>query len=268
MVLVGALIFIGAPAAGAGGPWIPHPGLNWQYQLQGGVRTNVCAVPFSGGSCVHPDVYDIDLYANDGVTLNTAAVAAIHATGAHAVCYVDAGTWEDWRPDAGNYPQSVLGLSNGWPGERWLDIRAIGVLQPILDARVAKCVDAGFDAVEFDNVDGYENTTGFPLTSSDQLSFDTMLAGLAHKYGLSVGLKNDLDQLSQLQETFDFAINEQCAQFKECSAYDVWTAAGKTVVEVEYHVPGRRFCPGADMGGRDGMVKSLALRAKPWRPCR
>jgi hypothetical protein len=154
-------------------------------------------------------------------------VAAIHAAGAHAVCYVDAGTWEDFRPDAGAYPASVKGLPNGWPGEVWLDIRATGVLLPIIDARVAKCAAAGFDAVEFDNVDGYTNDTGFALTAADQLTFNEDLANYAHTQGLSVGLKNDLDQLGQLQNLFDFAINEQCAQYKECDAYNGWTAAGR-----------------------------------------
>ena len=46
----------------------------------------------------------------------------------YAVCYIDAGTWENWRPDRQRFPDSVLGRANGWPGERWLDIRRIDVL--------------------------------------------------------------------------------------------------------------------------------------------
>ena len=134
----------------------------------------------------------------------------IHARLAHAVCYVDAGTWENWRPDAARYPKQLLGKGNGWPGERWLDIRATKVLLPLIDARVAKCAKAGFDAVDFDNVDGYANTTGFPLTGAAQLTFNKAIAGLAHKRGMSVGLKNDLDQLGALRTSFDFAVNEQC----------------------------------------------------------
>ncbi len=256
------------PVAGAKSMWIPTQGLQWQYQLQGKLNTTICAVPRSGGTCVRPNVYDVDLYAPDGVTLNTAAVEAIHALGAHAVCYVDAGTWEDFRPDAGEFPASVKGLPNGWPGERWLDIRATSVLLPIITARVAKCAAAGFDAVDFDNVDGYQNQTGFPLTAADQLTFDEDLAAIAHSDGLSAGLKNDIDQLGQLESTFDFAVNEQCAQYNECDAYDGWTAAGKAVVEVEYRGRPTRYCPSADLHGRDAISKGLALRAKPWRPCR
>jgi len=267
-VVLGASLFVLSPGASGTGMWVPTQGLRWQYQLQGKLNTKLCVVPASGGPCVRPNVYDLDLYAPNGVTLNTAAVAAVHAVGAHAVCYVDAGTWEDWRPDAGLYPASVKGDSNGWPGERWLDIRATAVLLPIITARVAKCAAAGFDAVDFDNVDGYENTTGFPLTATDQLTFNEDLAGIAHSYGLSVGLKNDTDQLAQLESSFDFAINEQCARYDECDAYDGWTAAGKAVVEVEYHTKPARYCPSADLHGRDAMQKGTALRAKPWKPCR
>lgn len=267
-LILSASLFVLVPVAKGQSMWIPTQGLQWQYQLQGKLKTNICVVPTSGGPCVRPNVYDIDLYANDGVTLNSAAVTTIHSLGGHAVCYVDAGTWENFRPDAWEYPASVLGLPNGWPGERWLDIRARGILLPIITARVAKCAAAGFDAVEFDNVDGYENDTGFPLTAADQLTFNTDLAAVAHSYGLSVGLKNDIDQLAQLESTFDFAINEQCFQYKECDAYDGWTAAGKAVVEVEYRARQARFCPSADLQGRDAIHKSLALTARPWRPCR
>jgi hypothetical protein len=267
-LVLSASLFVMAPLASGKSMWIPAQGLQWQYQLQGKLKTSICAVPTSGGACVRPNVYDVDLYAPDGVTLNTAAVSTIHALGAHAVCYVDAGTWEDFRPDAGEYPASVKGLSNGWPGERWLDIRATSVLLPIITSRVAKCAAAGFDAVDFDNVDGYQNQTGFPLTAAEQLTFNEDLAAIAHSYGLSAGLKNDIDQLGQLEGTFDFAINEQCAQYDECDAYDGWTAAGKAVVEVEYRARPARYCPSADLHGRDAIQKGLALRAKPWRPCR
>jgi hypothetical protein len=266
MALVGLSVTLTA-AATAGGVWVPHPGEQWQVQLQGNVRTNLCAVPYAGGPCVRPNVYDIDLYAKNGVTLNSAAVSAIHAAGGRAVCYVDAGTWEDWRPDANAYPANVLGLPDGWPGERWLDITATSVLLPIVDARVSKCAAAGFDAVDFDNVDGYTNDTGFALTASDQLTFNTDLAAIAHEHGLSVGLKNDLGQLSALQSTFDFAVNEQCAQYKECAAYDGWTGVGKAVVEIEYSGRPGRYCADAALNGRDAIHKSRALNADPWRPC-
>jgi len=80
-VVLGTSLVAMAPAARGKSMWIPNQGLQWQYQLQGKLNTGLCVVPQVGGSCVRPNVYDVDLYATNGVTLNTAAVAAIHAAG-------------------------------------------------------------------------------------------------------------------------------------------------------------------------------------------
>jgi hypothetical protein len=265
------LVFTGcSEVATSASRWVPTQGMRWQYQLQGDVDTDVCARTATAAKndpCVRPQVFDIDLYDKDGTSLNTAAVAAIHARDAHAVCYVDAGTWENWRPDANKFPANVLGKSNGWPGEKWLDIRRGDVLMPILNARVAKCANARFDAVDFDNVDGYANDTGFPLTEADQLTFNRALARAAHARGMSVGLKNDLEQLDDLKADFDFAVNEQCFQYNECDRYDGFVAAGKAVVEIEYQASPKKFCVDASQHGRDAMRKKKNLLAKPWAPC-
>jgi hypothetical protein len=248
--------------------WKPKPGLRWQYQLQGKVNTAICAEPASGGACVRPDVWVIDLYTDSGTTPNSAAVRRIHARKGHAVCYVDAGTWENWRPDAAKFPAKIRGKGNGWPGERWLDIRAIDVLKPLITARVDKCVKAGFDAVDFDNVDGYGNDTGFQLTGAHQLAFNRMLANVVHKRGLAVGLKNDMAQARKLRADFDFAVNEQCFAFHECSVYDSWIRSGRPVVQIEYEGDTARLCAAANTKNRDAMRKALALKATPWVPCR
>lgn len=162
-------------------------------------------------------------------------VDAIHAKPANAICYVDAGSWENWRPDAKKFPKRVLGRPlAGWPGERWLDIRRIHAIGPIMGARINDCAAKGFDAVDLDNVEGYANDTGFPLTRHDQLRFNRLLAGLAHNAGLAVGLKNDLGQIPSLVNDFDFAVNEQCAQYHECGRLKPFIDAGKAVFNIEY----------------------------------
>lgn len=247
--------------------WVPPVGTRWQYQLQPPVDTTVTAVPWSGGAAVHPDVFDIDLYGADGVTPAASDVAQIHTQGAHAICYVDAGTYENWRPDASVYPKAVLGANNGWPGERWIDIRRLDVLIPIIGARVQSCLTAGFDAVEFDNMDAAYNVSGFKVTKAQQVEFNRAMAAVAHFYGLAVGLKNDVAQLTQLQPYFEFAINEQCSQYSECSGYDAWTSAGKAVAQVEYTALPAAFCPPAIAAGRSAIKKDLALHATPYLPC-
>ena len=141
-------------------------------------------------------------------------------------------------------------------------------IRPLIDGVVSLSAPASFrlDAVEFDNVDGYANRTGFDLTGADQLTFDRRLADAAHSRGLGVGLKNDLDQVSQLLPSFDFSIDEQCAQYKECDALSPFVAAGKPVFEIEYKLKTSRFCAQAAALGFAAMRKHLALNA--WRdPC-
>jgi hypothetical protein len=193
-------------------------------------------------------------------------VSALHAAGRKAICYIDFGTWENWRPDASSFPDSVKGKSNGWPGEQWLDIRQLAVLQPIMSARLDLCKAKGFDAVEPDNIDGYTNSTGFPLTATDQLAYNKWIASAAHARGLSVGLKNDLDQVPDLVSSFDWALDEQCFQYNECDALTPFIQAGKAVLEVEYQGNPDNFCPAADAIGLSSMKKKLSLTS--WRqPC-
>lgn len=161
-------------------------------------------------------------------------MSSLHSRGRKVICYISAGSWEDWRPDANRFPSDVLGDSNGWPGERWLDIRRLDVLGPIMEARLDLCKSKGFDAVEPDNVDGYTNRTGFPLTSADQLRYNRFLADAAHARGLSVGLKNDLEQVEALLPSFDWALNEECFRYRECSLLRPFIDAGKAVFHVEY----------------------------------
>ena len=54
----------------------------------------------------------------------------------------------------------------------------------------------GFDAVEPDLLDGFENSTGFPITPAQQIAYNTMIAGLGHAAGLTVAQKGNVDQLS------------------------------------------------------------------------
>jgi hypothetical protein len=230
----------------APGCWHPAVRTSWQIQLTGKIVTTVAV-----------QMFEIDLFDHE----KDGMVGKIHAKGAKVVCYVSAGSWEDWRPDAGSYPAVVLGRSNGWPGEKWVDIRRLDILGPILEARMDRCDAAGFDGIDFDNVDGYTNTTGFPLTANDQLAFNTWLANEAHERGLAVALKNDLDQIPTLVPYFDMAVNEQCAQYDECSLLTPFVTAGKPVFQIEYSLATTKFCPNANRMNFNALKKKLSLNA-------
>ena len=225
--------------------WRPAPHTTWQWQLTGRLDLSIPA-----------QMYDVDLF-----DTSVSRIAALHRRGIHVVCYLDAGTWERWRPDAGRFPRSVLGRPNGWPGERWLDIRQLSVLEPIMRARLRRCARKHFDGVEADNVDGYENDTGFALTGAEQLTYNRWLAATAHSLGLSIALKNDVDQAAALQRSFDYALDEQCFQYSECDKLRPFTAHHKAVFEVEYRLPTSRFCSRARTDGFMSMRKRLNLDA-------
>jgi hypothetical protein len=249
LALVIATATIAAGSAQA--RWSPPVGIPWQWQLDGQLKLSVDA-----------PVYDVD-----GFETSAHQVHRLHALGRHVVCYVNAGAWENWRKDKNDFPASVLGNAlDGWPGERWLDIRRIGVLGPIMRARIQMCANKGFDAVEPDNVEGYANKSGFPLSGRDQLRYNRWFANAAHKAGLSVALKNDLGQVKALISSFDFAVVEECFQYRECGKAVPFVDAGKAVLETEYELSRAAFCAKAHDLGFSSMRKRLSLRA--WRrPC-
>ena len=131
------------PPTAASAPTVP-----WQYQLQGPVDTGV----------------DAGTFIIDGFDVDQSTVADLHRRGRTVICYVNAGAREEWRPDAARYPADIVGADlHDWPGERWLDIRRIDVLRPILADRFDMCRRKGFDGVEADNVDGHTQDSGLPL---------------------------------------------------------------------------------------------------------
>lgn len=249
------LAVLGMAEVASLGWWQPSVDTDWQWQLTG--------LPVDRSLDV--DVYDIDMFDNDAST-----VAQLHAEGRRVVCYVSVGSWEGWRPDADEFPESVLGNDyEGWPGERWLDIRRIDVLGPIMKARLDQCRAKGFDGIEPDNMDGYTNDTGFPLTYQDQLNYNVWLADEAHGRGLSIGLKNDGDQVADLLPYFDWALTEDCFAQGWCEEMGAFISAGKAVFAAEYtdQLTANQFlaqvCPQAADMGFSVILKNRDLDA--WR---
>jgi hypothetical protein len=208
-----------SPPIAPGDWWRPAPGLTWQWELtEEEVDTSVEA-----------EVYDLDLYVDQAV------IDELHARGVKVICYISVGSWEDWRPDADQFPEEVLGRNYaGWPGEKWLDIRRIDLLAPIMRARLDLCAAKGFDGVEPDNIEIYDNNTGFPLTYEDQLAYARWLADEAHARGLAIGIKNAPDMVADSLEFFDFAVTEDCFYYDWCGEMLPFIDAGKPVFAAEY----------------------------------
>jgi hypothetical protein len=248
--VVGVAAATTSAAAGTGGTaiWKPQPRVSWQWQLTEPVDLTVRA-----------RVFDIDGFDN-----SAAVVARLHRLGRRAICYLDVGAYESYRPDAHLFPRQVLGRPDEpWPGERWLDIRRIDLLRPIVERRLDMCRAKQFDGVEFDEIDGYSNDTGFPLSAADQLRYNRFLAREAHARGLAAGLKNDVEQIPALVQDFEFSVDEQCFQYDECRALLPFIKKGKAVFHAEYEEPISAFCPESARLGLSSLRKHLRLDA--WR---
>lgn len=201
------------------GNWYRPPVLvTWHWQLSNTVNTS----------------YDVELYDIDLFDSPETLIQQLHASGIKVICYFSAGSYEAWRPDIVQFADRDSGNTlDGWPDERWLDIRSPTVHE-IMKTRLDLAVQKGCDGVEPDNMDGYVNNSGFDLTAADQLTFNRFIANEAHTRGLSVGLKNDLDQIPDLIDYFDFAVNEQCFEYSECDMLSPFIAQGKAVLNAEY----------------------------------
>jgi len=279
--------------------WVPTTGMRWNWQIANLFTTSELKTDQTeNGATNTPQFYDIDYgfidnpsganNSNSPATViadGKALTATIHTStpGSYTgvVCYVDAGTWENWRADESAFPAALLGKSNGWPGEKWLNTNPGGpnysTLQQIMTARFTQCKNEGFDAVEPDNLDGSENNSGFSLTTAEGDQYAEWIANEVHSLGMSVALKNFNDQSKTLAPYFDFSINEQCIEFSECSNLNPFVQAKKPVFDVEYttvnnagngivsSITNTTWCSQLP-AGIDGMVKGINLD-DPWTPC-
>ena len=138
-----------------------------------------------------------------------------------------------------------------------------------MTARFEMCQQKGFDAVEPDNMDGYENSTGFPDHCDEQLAYDTWIA---QRGALSRGWpsfrRTIPDQAAPLEPYFDGVIDEQCNQYSECSSYQSYLSAGKPVLNAEYEASlYPSFCTADQAAGMMGALYATALDGSVYHPC-
>jgi hypothetical protein len=84
---------------------------------------------------------------------------------------------------------------------------------------------------------GDEHTRGggFDLTKEDSIEYIKRLAAEAHSKHLSIGLKNAEAILANVSAHIEYAVNEECAIFRDgCHSYEDFINSGKPVFHIEY----------------------------------
>ncbi|WP_019629953.1 endo alpha-1,4 polygalactosaminidase [Actinomadura atramentaria] len=211
--------------SGGSGPAVrpPPPGIAFDYQI--------------GGPYPPPP----------GVRAVSRDRTAAPAPGLYNVCYVnafqtqpDAVRW--WRE---NHPDLLLTDRAGRPvidrdwNEPLLDISTAAhrtALAAIVGSWTDGCATAGFNAVEFDNLDSYQRSDDL-LTAADAVAFARLITARAHEHGLAAAQKNTAELLPHRAVIgFDLAVVEECGRTDECAEYA--TAYPNRVFDIEYDAKG------------------------------
>ncbi len=181
----------------------------------------------------------------EGVTIMTRDSTAAPDPDVYNICYIngfqtqpgDQDLWRSQRRDLLlNGADGNPLVDDGWPDEFLLDTSTAehrGRLAEILGDTIAGCAEAGFQAVEFDNLDSYTRS-GDRLTAENNLEFAALLSRAAHDAGLLAGQKNsaDLGEQAQQEASFDFGGAEECLRYQECGQYS--SVYGGRVIDIEY----------------------------------
>ncbi|WP_300683606.1 endo alpha-1,4 polygalactosaminidase [Nocardioides sp.] len=162
------------------------------------------------------------------------------ATGLYNVCYLNAFQTQPGTAAFWNARQDLVLRQDGkpvanpdWPDEWLLDISTAAKRQRlvrIVGGWIAGCAKAGYQAVEFDNLDSFSRSHG-AISTDDADAFARAIVSLAHDAGLAAGQKNRAD-FDGRTVGFDFAIAESCAEWDECGSY--LAHFGDHVIDVEY----------------------------------
>lgn len=214
--------------------------LAWGFK-DGGSDTNI-----AGRKLVLVDLFDDEIA---GVAADTKMAELLNDD--HIVmCYMSAGTAEDWRPDFDDFKNLSMTQPANWPSEFYLDISRTDELVALMATRLEYAVQKGCHAIEPDNVDCYSNSECYSGLSSDfdtslyknkaayakalEITYVQALATKAHDLGLSIVLKNAGEIVDDVESYFDGVLTENCYKYDECSTYSVFPDSDRAHFNTEY----------------------------------
>jgi endo-alpha-1,4-polygalactosaminidase (GH114 family) len=224
--------------------WQPEAGITWDWQLSEPLNLT----------------YDVEVYDVDWET-DQAQIDELLGRGIKLICYVSVGTYEEWRSDADDYPDDVIGPL--WPewDEYFVDIRS-EALREIVANRMDVCAAKGFHALEPDNMDVFEleDDSGFPLTEAIGLEYAEWLAEEAHARGLAIVQKNASSLTDDLVNLYDGALTEDCFVDDWCEEVSAYPEADKPAFMAEYTDTNVDFDAACEFGAENGYSPILKDR--------
>jgi len=178
-----------------------------------------------------------------GVTIVSRDRRASPAAGLYNICYVNGF---QIQPDEESFwmtqhPELILRDGQGNPvidadwNEMLIDIGTPAkrtAVAAIVGGWIDGCADAGFAAIEIDNLDSFSRSGGL-LTEADAVAAMRLFADRAHARGLPASQKNSAELVGRKAEMgTDFVVAEECNRYDECGVYTA--AYGDHVIVIEY----------------------------------
>lgn len=266
----------------------PAQNTNWMWELSSPLNVNNASQMGTGVTAWNgdtapgdnPTLYDIDAIQNPAST-----VTALHTRGDHVICYVEVGT-------AGNYYTAAdegvsttyysqlksagdLGKKlSGYP-EYFINIKAASAVSIVESMINKQCAGKGFDAVETDLDETFNNnegSTGFTITQPNEESYLETLATYMHSIGLGWIAKN-LDDVgvqsfvTNLQPYAQGMVSEQCNENSTCSLLTPFLSNGKWIGNAEYNLTQAQFCANDNTKNINGVLFNVPLNGGR-KPCR
>ncbi len=287
-------ITIPSTTGGGGGTtasfWQPPAKAAWMWEIGTPLVTTDANLMGTGVTAYNgdtapgdnPTIYDIDAIENPAST-----VAALHAAGDHAICYVEVGTagsyytatqegvattYYDQLKAAGDLGNTL----SGYKQENFININAASAVAIVESMIKQQCAQKGFDAVETDLDETFgsnEGSTGFSISQANEETYLTALANYMHSINLGWIAKN-LDDTGIASFVNDMAplaqgvITEQCNQYSSCSLLAPFQAAGKWIGNAEYSPETQaQFCANDNAANINGVLFNVNLSGGR-QPCR
>lgn len=165
------------------------------------------------------------------------------APGLYNVCYVNGFQIQPDEEDfwTTDHPDLILRDAGGDPvidpdwDEMLIDVSTAAkraAIAEIVGGWIDGCADAGFDAIEIDNLDTYARSGG-RLAEDDNVAMMRAFSDRAHARGLAIAQKNSAEIVGRRAEMgTDFVVAEECNRYDECDVYT--DAYGDLVFVIEY----------------------------------